>query len=119
MFRLPDLFRGKFHIQHWLQLLAIIFCRQAKIRLLDKQPYTFGTPVTVLEALSVVHDWSTTNMGNRSLQRTVWQDRRAFLEHVTPPSNQENGQPRSRKSDRITFNGSLTTILTYYKHPAL
>ena len=29
-FHLPDIFRGKFHIQHWLQLLAITLCRQAK-----------------------------------------------------------------------------------------
>ena len=68
-FRLAKIFRSKIHIQHWLQLLAIIFCRQAKIGLLDKQPYTFETPVTVLEAFAVVRDWSTTNMGNRPLRQ--------------------------------------------------
>ena len=82
---MADISRGKFDIQHWLQLLAIIFGRQAKIRLLDKQPYTFETIVTVLEAHSVVHDWSTTNMGSRPLRHTVWQDRRNHFEHVTPP----------------------------------
>ena len=55
-FHLADIYRWKFLSQHWLQLLAIIFCRQAKIRLLDKHTYTFENPVTVLEALSVVHD---------------------------------------------------------------
>ena len=83
-FHLADIFCGKFNIQHLLQLLGITFCRQAKIRLLHKQTYTFETPVTVLEALSVVHDGSTTNMGNHRLRRTVWQDRRAIVEQVTP-----------------------------------
>ena len=83
-FHLADIYRGKFLSQHWLQLLAIIFCRQAKIRLLDKHTYAFENPVTVLEALSVVHDWSCTNLGDRPLRRTVWQDRKAILDHVTP-----------------------------------
>ena len=74
---------NKFLSQHWLQLLAMVFCRQAKIRFLDKSTYTFSVPVTVSEALSVVHDWSNTNMGNRPLRRTVWQDRKAILDHRT------------------------------------
>ena len=87
-FHLADIYRGKFLSQHWLQLLAITFCRQAKIRLLDKHTYTFENPVTVLEALSVVHDWSCTNLGDRPLRRTVWQDHKAILDHLTP--NQDN-----------------------------
>ena len=59
-FHLADIYRGKFLSQHWLQLLAIIFCCQAKIRLIDKYMYTFENPTTVLEAISVVHDWSCT-----------------------------------------------------------
>ena len=59
-FHLADIYRGNFLSQHWLQLLAIIFCCQAKIRLIDKYMYTFENPTTVLEALSVVHDWSCT-----------------------------------------------------------
>ena len=81
-FHLADIYRGKFLSQHWLQLPAITFCRQAKIRLLDKHTYTFENPVTVLEALSVVHDWSCTNLGDRPLRRTVWQDRKAILDHL-------------------------------------
>ena len=83
-FHLADIYRGKLLSQHWLQLLAIIFCRQAKVRLLDKHTYTFENPVTVLEALSVVPDWSCTNLGDRPLRRTVWQDRKAILDHLTP-----------------------------------
>ena len=58
---------------------------QAKIRLLGKHDYTFENPATVQEALSIVHDCSTTNRGIRLLRRTVWQDRRAIFEHMTPP----------------------------------
>ena len=80
-FYLADFYRGKFLSQHWLQLIAIIFCRQAEIHVLDQQTYTLEKPITVLEALSVVHDWSCTNMGDRPLRRTVWQDRRAIFDH--------------------------------------
>ena len=89
-FHLANIYRGKFLRQHWLQLLAIIFCRQAKIRLIDKYMYTFENPTAVLEALSVVHDWSCTNLGNRPLRRTVWQDRKAFLEHLAPSQDNQS-----------------------------
>ena len=55
-----------------------------KIRLLDKNSFTFEYPVTVLAALSVVHDWSYKNMGMRPLRRTVWHDRKAILDHLAP-----------------------------------
>ena len=89
-FHPADIYRGKFRSQHWLQLLAITFCRQAKIRLLDKYTYTFENPVTVLEALSVVHDWSCTNLGDMPLRRTVWQDRKAILDHLTPSQDNQS-----------------------------
>ena len=89
-FHLADIYRGKFLSQHWLQLLAITFCRQAKIRLLDKHTYTFENPVTVLEALSLVHDWSYTNLGDRPLRRTVWQDRKAILDHLKPSQDNQS-----------------------------
>ena len=83
-FHLADIHRGKFLSQHWLQLIAVIFCRQAKIYFLDRQPYTPEKPVTVNEALSIAHDWSSTNMGGRPLRRTVWEDRKAILQHLAP-----------------------------------
>ena len=83
-FHMPDIHRGKFLSQHWLQLIAVIFCRQAKIYFLDRQSYTPEKPVTVNEALSIAHDWSSTNMGGRPLRRTVWEDRKAILQHLAP-----------------------------------
>ena len=82
-FHLADIHRGKFLSQHWLQLIAVIFCRQAKIYFLDRQSYTPEKPVTVNEALSIAHDWSST-MGGRPLRRTVWEDRKAILQHLAP-----------------------------------
>ena len=93
-FHLADIYRGKFLSQHWLQLIAIVFCRQASIHVLDQQTYTPEKPITVLEALSIVYDWSSTNRGDRPLRRTVWQDRRAIVEHVAP-------QPTDDQSNAI------------------
>ena len=88
---LADIYRGKFLSQHWLQLIAIIFCRQAKIYFLDRQSYTPEKPVTVNEALSIAHDWSSTNMGGRPLRRTVWEDRKAILQHLAPQPDGDQG----------------------------
>ena len=54
-FYLADIYRGKFLSQHWLQLIAIIFCRQTKICILDRLTYTPDTPMSTLEALSIMH----------------------------------------------------------------
>ena len=81
-FHLADIFHEKFLSQHWLQLLAIIFCRQTKISFFEKHPYTCEKPVLVNEKLSVVHEWSCTNIGDRPLRRTAWQDRRAIFAHL-------------------------------------
>ena len=88
-FHMADIHRGKFLSQHWLQLIAVIFCRQAKIHFLDRQSYTPEKPVTVNEALSIAHDWSSTNMGDRPLRRTVWEDRKAILRHLAPQPNDD------------------------------
>ena len=86
-FHLADIYRGSFLRQHWLQLIAIVHCRQARIHFLNRQSYTPDNPTAVtVEALSILHDWFSTNMGDRSLRRTVWQDRRAIFEHLAPQS---------------------------------
>ena len=64
-FHLADIYRGKFLSQHWLQLIAIVFCRQTKICILDRLTYTPEMPISPLEALSVMHSWSCVHMGNR------------------------------------------------------
>ena len=104
-FHLVDIYRGKFLSQHWLQLIAITFCRQANIHILDRLTYTPEAPITPLEALTVIHDWSCINMGDRPLRHTVWEERRAIFEHLTPQSIDINDdaagkrlitQPRNR-----------------------
>ena len=83
-FHLADIYRGKFSSQHWLQLIDITFCRQAKIHILDRLTYTPESPITALAALSKIHDWSCIHMGDRPLRRTIWEDRRALFGHLTP-----------------------------------
>ena len=119
-FHLADIYRGKFLSQHWLKLIAIVFCRQARIHFLDQQSYTPENPVTVLEVLSMVHDWSSTNMGNRPLRRTVWQDCRAIFEHLVPqPTDDQNSatgiwlitQPKTRPNYLSWITYANTDIL--------
>ena len=87
-FHLADIYRGKLLSQHWLQLIAIIFCREARIHILDRLTYTPETPIPTLEALSTIHNWSYIHMGDRPLHRTIWEDRRAVFGHLTPqPTN--------------------------------
>ena len=64
-FHLADIYRGKFLSRHWLQLIAIIFCRQTKICILDRLTYTPEMPISPLEALTVMHSWSCVHMSNR------------------------------------------------------
>ena len=87
-FHLADIYPGKFLNQHWLQLIAIIFCRETGIHILDRLTYTPETPIPTLEALSIIHNWSYIHMGDRPLHRTIWEDRRAVFGHLTPqPTN--------------------------------
>ena len=79
--------------QHWLQLIAITLCRQARIHVLDRLTYIPEAPITAHEALSIVHDWSCINMGDRPLRRTVWEERRAIFEHLTPQTVDTNDHP--------------------------
>ena len=44
---LADIYRGKFLSKHWLQLIAIVFCRHASMHVLDQQIYTPEKPITV------------------------------------------------------------------------
>ena len=110
-FHLADIYRGKFLSQHWLQLLGIIFCRQATS--IDKYVYTFENPRTVLEALSVVHNWSCTNLGNRPLRRTVWQDRKAILDHLAPSQDNQSTLTGKLLTTHPNFKPNYLPWITY------
>ena len=96
-FHLADNYCGKFFSQPWLQLIALMFCRPTRIRILDQHTYTLEKPITVLGALSIVHDWSCTNMGERTLRRTVWQDRKAFFERLASLSFDNSSKTTSKR----------------------
>ena len=95
-------------------------CRQARIHVLDRLTYVPEAPITALEALSIVHDWSCINMGDRPLRRTVWEERRAIFEHLTPQTIDTNyhpvgkwliSQPKTRPSYVPWITYSNTDIL--------
>ena len=119
-FHLADIYRGKFLSQHWLQLIAIVFCRQTKICILHRLTYTPEILISPLEALSVMHSWSCVHMGNRPLRRTIWNDRKAIFAHLmlNPLENhaEETGkwlisQPKIRPSHVSWITYSDTDIL--------
>ena len=84
-FNLADIFRGKLFSQHWLQLIAIVFSRLTRVRIFYKQTYTFGKSITVLEAISIVHNWSYINMNDLCVVLHGRQDRSAIFEYRTGP----------------------------------
>ena len=119
-FHLADIYRGKFLSQHWLQLIAIVFCRQKKICIFDRLIYTPETPISPLKALSVMHSWSCVHMGNRPLHCTIWKDGKAVFGHLmwNPLENhaEETGkwlisQPKIRPSHVPWITYSDTDIL--------
>ena len=119
-FHLADIYRGKFLSQQWLQLIAITFCRQTEICILDRLTYTPDTALSTLEALSIMHSWSCIHMGNRPLHRTIWEDRKAIFGHLTskPLDNHEKdsgkrliSQPKSRPNYVPWITYSDTDIL--------
>ena len=46
--------------------------------------------------LSIVHDWSCINMVDRPLRRTVWGERRAIFEHLTPQTVDTTNHPAGK-----------------------
>ena len=57
---------------------------------IDKYTYWLEKPITVLETHSIVHNWSSTNMGDRPMRRSVGQDRRAIFEQLTTSSDEDS-----------------------------
>ena len=98
-FHLADIYRGKLSSKHWLQLIAITFCRQAEIHILYRLTYTLESPIAALEALSIVHYWSCIQMGDRPLRRTIWEDRRASFRTLDSPTDRRPRQCRGKMAD--------------------
>ena len=78
-FLLTDHFRGKFDVGDWLQLIAMIFCRQAK----DTVAYNFSTPISVRDAFDSVDNWCNLNNAGRKHPRSVWWDKSAAMAFLT------------------------------------
>ena len=108
-FHIVDLYRGKLQFRWWLELIITLFANFPRIRLLDDWTHSFNQPVTIYTALGTLDAWSTANVDNQSLSRSVWQDLTAIRgqNHFDPPDEKGPGR-------QIVFPGVLRPNLVDY-----
>ena len=77
--------------------------------LLDDWTHSFNEPVTIHTALETLDSWSTANVDNQSLSRSVWQDLAAICgqNHIDPADEKGPGR-------QIVFAGALRPNLVHY-----
>ena len=93
-FHIVDLYRGKLRFRWWLELIITLFASFPRIRLLDDWTHSFTEPVTIHTALGTLDSWSTANVDNQSLSRSVWQDLSAIRgqNHIDPADEKGPGR---------------------------
>ena len=108
-FHIVDLYRGKLRFRWWLELIITLFASFPRIRLLDDWTHSFTEPVTIHTALGILDSWSTANVDNQSLSRSVWQDLSAIRgqNHIDPADEKGPGR-------QIVFPGALRPKLVDY-----
>ena len=108
-FHIVDLYRGKLRFRWWLELIITLFASFPRIRLLDDWTHSFTEPVTIHTALGTLDSWSTANVDNQSLSRSVWQDLSAIRgqNHMDPADEKGPGR-------QIVFPGALRPNLVDY-----
>ena len=108
-FHIVDLYRGELHFRWWLELIITFFANFPRIRLLDDWTHSFNQPVTIHTALGTLDAWSTANVDNQSLSRSVWQD-------LTAIRGQNHFDPADEKRHErhIVFPGALRPNLVNY-----
>ena len=86
-----------------------MFASFPRIRLLDDWTHSFTEPVTIHTALGTLDSWSTANVDNQSLSRSVWQDLSAIRgqNHIDPADEKGPGR-------QIVFPGALRPNLVDY-----
>ena len=86
-----------------------MFANFPRIRLLDDWTHSFNQPVTIQTAFGTLDAWSTANVDNQSLSRSVWQDLTAIRgqNHFDPADEKGPGR-------HIVFPGDLRPNLVYY-----
>ena len=108
-FHIVDLYCGKLQFRWWLELIITLFVNFPRIRLLDDWNHSFNQPVTMHTALGTLDTWSTANVDNQSLSRSVWQD-------LTAIRGQNRFDPADKKGPgrHIVFPGALRPNLVNY-----
>ena len=108
-FHIVDLYRGKLQFWWWLEMIITLFANFPRIRLLDDCTHSFNQPVTIHTALGTLDAWSTANVDNQSLSRSVWQDLTAIRGQNHFDLADEKGPRR-----QIVFPGALRPNLVDY-----
>ena len=108
-FHIVDLYRGKLRLRWWLELIITLFVSFPRIRLLDDWTHSFTAPVTIHTELGTLDSWSTANVHDQSLSRSVWQDLSAIRGQNHIDLADEKGPGR-----QIVFPGALRPNLVDY-----
>ena len=93
-FHIVDLYRGKLQFRWWLELIITLFANFPRIGFLEDWTHSFNQPVTIHAALGTLDAWSTANVDNQSLSRSVWQDLTAIRgqNHFDPANEKGPGR---------------------------
>ena len=93
-FHIVDLYRGKLQFRWGLELIITLFANFPRIRFLDDWTHSFNQTVTIHTALGTLDAWSTANVDNQSLSRSVWQDLTAIRgqNHFDPADEKGPGR---------------------------
>ena len=93
-FHIVDLYRANFQFRWWLELIITLFANVPRIRLSDDWTHSFNQPVTIHTALGTLDAWSTANVDNQSISRSVWQGLTAIRknDHIDPADEEGPGR---------------------------
>ena len=117
-FQVFDFYRGKFLFGQWLEMMAILFCKQPRIRILDEYIHNFDSPQTIIQTLKTIDTWSRANTAGRAILRSVWSDKHIIEDSV----NQEDPPLVPPIGKMFTYRGELKPALVpciYYSQSDL
>ena len=114
-FHIIDLYRGKIKFEWWLELIISVLSNFSRIRSLDEWTHSFPQPVSLQSALHALDTWSSANIHNQSLPRSVWQDLGAIKSSLPNACNDPLTNDPGRE---LVYHGAVRPQLVDYVHYA-
>ena len=112
-FALTDHFRGKFTVKDWLHLIAMTFCRQARIVIEDTTQHRFSTPISVREAFDSVDNWSNMNTAGKKHPKSIWRDKNAAMAFLTLEPEQQEPRVGKELIYQQKYRPMYSSFITY------